>query len=287
MIPIAPKMSARLMSLQTDEGMIVQKGAVLAQLEDTDMVKSLAEQQSRVDLAEKEFARLERLIKVKAVSRQAYDEAVSNLDTARAGVARIEAEMSFLKLIAPEDGQIIKRDGEVGQLATANTPVFWMSCCAPLRVTAEVDEEDIASIKPGQSVLISADAFPDKIFKGTVQAITPKGDAISRSYRVRVTLADDTGLMPGMTAESNIIVAERSDVILVPSSAIDKDSVWIVVDGKAQKRAVDIGVRHPESAEVIQGLAISDKIILNPEAYLTDGQKIRTVEATWSLKKEK
>jgi RND family efflux transporter MFP subunit len=282
MVPIAPRVSARLMSLAADEGFQVTKGALLAQLEDADLEKALAEQKARADLAEKEFLRLERLVKAGAVSRQSFDEAASNLEAVRAAQEQIEAQKSYLRLEAPEDGVILRRDGEVGQMMPANTPVFWMSCCAPLRVTAEVDEEDIVDVKPGLPVLISADAFGDKIFKGKVQSITPKGDAVSRSYRVRITLEDDAGLMAGMTAESNIIVAERKDVLLVPTDAIDNGAVWVVKDGKLEKRDVKTGVRAKNATEIVSGVALQDAVVKEPSEGMMQAQSVRIVKTDWS-----
>ena len=282
MIPIAPRTPGRLMALMADEGDRVTKDQVLAQLEDADLVKSVSELQSKLDLTEKEFQRQESLIKAGAVSKQSFDEASSNRDAARAAMQKVQAEMSFLQLKSPEDAQVIRRDGEVGEMIATNQPVFWLSCCAPLRVSAEVDEEDIADIKSGLPVLISADAFPGKVFKGTVQAITPKGDAIARSYRVRITLATDAeGLMPGMTAESNIIVAERKNALLLPASAVDKDMVWLVQDGLARKTKVVIGVRSKESVEIVSGLKENDLVILDPAMDLEDGQKVRSKKIDW------
>ena len=127
-------------------------------------------------------------------------------EKAKALRERAEAEAHYLDLVAPAAGTIIRRDGEIGQIIAADKPLLWMSCCAPLRVSAEVDEEDIAQVRPGQEVLIRADAFPGQIFHGTVQAITPKGDPVARTYRVRVSLPKDTPLMIGMTAETNIVL---------------------------------------------------------------------------------
>ena len=73
----------------------------------------------------------------------------------------------------------------------------------------EIDEEDIPLVSPGQQVLIGADAFPDRVFEGRVQEITPKGDPIARSFRVRIALSGDTPLRTGMTADCNILIDRR------------------------------------------------------------------------------
>src|SRR6185437_1967818 len=147
-----------------------------------------------------------------------------------------------LKLVAPADGRIIRRDGEIGQLIAANQTVFWLSC-APVRVSAEVDEEDIARVKPGQPVLLRADAFPGRIFDGTVESITPKGDPIARSYRVRISLAAGTPLMIGMTAETNIILRRDEHALLLPAGTVTQDMVWVVDNDRLVRRKVTVGAR--------------------------------------------
>ncbi|MEZ5648388.1 MAG: efflux RND transporter periplasmic adaptor subunit [Alphaproteobacteria bacterium] len=202
MLPIAPRNSARLTALNVDEGSRVIKGQVLAQLEDENLRQTIAEQQAREEYARRVYERNAALLKNNTVSRQELDRSRSEWEAAKAALARAKAELNFAKLVAPADGNIIRRDGEIGQLIPANQALFWMSCCAPLRISAEVDEEDIPLVQPGQKVLIRADAFPDQTFTGKVQSITPKGDAIARSYRVRISLTQETPLLIGMTTET-------------------------------------------------------------------------------------
>ena len=82
-----------------------------------------------------------------------------------------------------------------------------------------MDEEDIPLVTVGQPVLIKADAFPGRILDGTVAEITPKGDPVNKSYRVRIGLPPDTPLMIGMTVESNIVVRREDAALLVPQAA--------------------------------------------------------------------
>ena len=114
----------------------------------------------------------------------------ADLDAAAASGRRAETQRDFMALTPPADGLIIRRDGEIGQFIPAGQAVFYLSCCAPLRVTAEVDEEDISRVHIGQKVVLRADALPGEILDGHVSEITPKGDPVARSYRVRVALAD-------------------------------------------------------------------------------------------------
>lgn len=260
MIPIAPKISARLMSLDADEGLRVAKGDVMAQLEDTDIQESLQEAQARLDLAQKEYDRSARLAKSGALSKGGLEKAEAELATARAGVERTKAELSYLKLLAPEDGMIIRRDGEIGELITVDTPVFWITGGDKMRIETEVDEEDISLVQPGQRVVISADAFPGAVYEGNITSITPKGDPVARSYRVRVSLKDQTPLMIGMTAETNIITQEKENALMVPTSAVKGDEVWVKTGHTFEKRAVKTGIKALKHIEILSGVDADSEV---------------------------
>jgi membrane fusion protein, multidrug efflux system len=275
MLPIAPRMAARLEELHVDEGAIVEKNQVLARMEDEVLRQTIRELQANEAFLKQEFERKESLLKQRVISKTEHDRARTEWAAAEAAVARAAAESDFMKLLAPAHGRIIRRDGEVGELIPANQPVFWLSCATSLRISAEVDEEDIALVQPGQKVLIRADAFPDKTYEGWVQSITPKGDPVSRSYRVRIGFSEETPLMIGMTAETNIIIRETPDALLLPSGAVTRGNVWLVVEDKLVKRKVAIGAKGLKQTEITSGIEADDVIVLKPGAELEEGLKIR------------
>lgn len=275
MVPIAAQNSARLLKLNVDEGSNVVKGEVLAHLEDEHLQQNLKELQEHEKLAKIRYERNAKLVKQGVVSKDEYDRTLSEWQAATAAVHRLEAQISYLQLIAPEDGRIIKRDGEVGQLIPANQAVFWLSCCAPLRITSEVDEEDIIQVQVGQKVLISSDAFPNQIFYGKVQSITPKGDPIARSYRVRISFTKNNPLLIGMTAETNIIIHEKKNALLLPLSSVIENKIWRIQDGRLTQTSVTVGTKGLKQVEILKGVDINDLVVLQPDNKLEKGQKVR------------
>jgi membrane fusion protein, multidrug efflux system len=280
MLPISPRSSARLVELKVDEGSMVSKGQILAQLEDDELQSSIKQLQAREDFARKEFERNSVLVKNNVIPKKIYDQSKADLEAAVAATQIVRAQADYLKLTSPDDGLIIKRDGEIGQTIAANTPVFWLSCCAPLRISSEVDEEDIAKVEVGQKVLIRSDAFSGQIFNGKVQAITPKGDPIARSYRVRIELIGDTPLKIGMTAETNIIISEKADALLIPSSAVNKDKVMLVTDGRIAEKQISLGVKGTKQTEVLDGLTVDDLVVIDQDQKLKIGSKVNAVVTT-------
>ena len=106
--------------------------------------------------------------------------------------------------------------------------LFWIGQPSPLQLVAEVNEEDIPKVSEGQTALIKADAFPDRELTAQVSRITPKGDPVLKNYRVYLDLPRDTPLRIGMTAEINIVTAEKTDALLLPLAAFDGTSVQMV-----------------------------------------------------------
>lgn len=282
MIPIAPRLGARLAALFADEGHEVAEGAPLGRLEDEDLRKTLEETEIRLFQSKAEYDRRAALAGTGAIAAEAVERAKSDYQAAQAARARARANLDYMRLAAPAAGTIIRRDGEVGEMIPAGQPVFWMSCCAGLRITAEVDEEDIALVRPGQDVAIRADAFPDRIFDGTVRSITPKGDPVARSYRVRIALGGDTPLMIGMTAETNIIIRQDENALLLPAGAVEDGAAWLVRDGRLARRAVETGARSSAFVEIRDGLGEDDIVLRDPAgAGAEEGRAVQARLRDW------
>ncbi len=286
MIPISPKIAARLMMLNADEGKRVKAGELLAQLEDTDLLQNAADQQAKMELAQKDLGRASTLLKSGAVSKTAFDSAQAAYKSALAGFERAKAEVSYLQLVAPQDGTIIRRDGEIGELITVGTPVFWMNGGDQTRIETEVDEEDVGLVQPGQKVLISADAFPGQVFNGKVQSITPKGDPVARSYRVRVTFDGPSPLMIGMTAETNIITREKDKALLIPASAVKDGKVIRITNGKAEEIAVRTDIRTTQAIEITEGIGENDIVAKNYNAALLENGRVNAKVEDWLPEKK-
>ena len=276
MLPIAARIAARLLEIDADEGRQVRKGDLLGRLEDTDLKNALAQLRSQEAFAHREYERNAALQKTGVIARSVFDRARADSLAASAASAKAAAELEYARLVAPADGMVIHRDGEIGQLIPANQAVFWISVESPPRISAEVDEEDIARVKVGQEVLIRADAFPGRIFHGEVRSITPKGDPVSRSYRVRVAFTEDTPLLIGMTTETNIVIRKDEHALLLPPSAIQNGRVWRVRDDKLELRAVKVGANGADAVEILDGVTEADAIVAAADTALRVGQRVRS-----------
>lgn len=276
-IPIAPRAGGRIVQLLAEEGDRVTEGEVLARLEDADLRRTVEELQARERYARQTHNRVRELVERGVAAEVELDRALSDLQAAEAATARAREQLDYMTLRAPADGFILRRDGEVGEYVAINQPVFFMSADAPLRIEAEVDEEDIPLVEVGQPVLVNADAFPERVFDGQVAEITPKGDPVSRSYRVRVGLPEDTPLKVGMTADTNIIVEREENALLVPATALAGNSIWLVRDGALHRQSVEVGIRGDEQVQITAGLETGDQVAVLPAEGFEAGQRVEAV----------
>lgn len=278
MVPIAPRNAAHLLELRAIEGQTVTRGEVLARLEDSEQQAAIADLNARLVFSKSDFARKDQLFKTRSISRDVVEQARADVDSLTAQIEKAKAQASYLTLIAPADGLIIKRDGEIGELIAAAQPIFYMSCCAPMRITAEVDEEDIPQVAVGQEVLIQSDAFPDKVYHGKISSITPKGDSVARSYRVRIGFDDvQNPFMIGMTVETNIIIQKIDNTLLIPAIALaNKNQVQVIRGNELQIVTVTAGIQNVDDIQITSGLTTSDSLVVPFDKTLKDGQKVRT-----------
>jgi RND family efflux transporter MFP subunit len=272
---VGPAVRGRIIAVLVEEGGRVEAGQPMAQLDDREAQHRAEEAEARSRFAQEDLARVRALVARDVASRASLDRAEAEARAVRAVAEATQRRLDDYIVRAPTAGVVLRRDAEVGEVVDTPAALFWIGEPRPLRITAEVDEEDIAQIREGQRALLRADAFAGQVLGATVTQITPKGDATRKAYRVRLALPDDTPLMIGMTVEANIVLRETNAAVLIPPAALKGDHVFIVQGEVARRRQVVVGVQGPRAVEIRQGLAAGDVVVLDPPQGLKDGQAIR------------
>ncbi len=163
MLPIAPRVAGRLLELKVDEGNSVRKGQLLARLDDADLASTVEELEARARYAQSQYERAQNLVRQGFMAKAEIDRTRADLDAAEAAVKRARSQRDYMSLTAPADGLDHPPRRRDRPVHTGRPGAVLLSCCAPLRVTAEVDEEDIARVHVGQKVVLRADALPGAI----------------------------------------------------------------------------------------------------------------------------
>ena len=276
---VASVVRDRIIDICRCEGTQVKKGDVLARLDARDIEAGLKELKAREQFLVNEMSRVSQLIAKGAATTQAFERAGMDLQTVQGLIAVQTEKIADYTIVAPMDGMVLRRDGEVGEIAESGQILFRIGVPKPLQVVAEVNEEDIPRVALGQVALFRTDAFPGRRLEGTVAEITPMGDVNAKTFRVKMALPDDTPLKPGMSVEANIVTREKANALLVAADAVQGNAVFVVDGSRIKKRAVTIGIRGTRAVEVLDGLKEGERVASPATAALTDGARVRVQAA--------
>jgi RND family efflux transporter MFP subunit len=237
---VASLIRDRIVELCYCEGKAVVKGDVLARLDDREVQAQLQELKAREDFAKRELSRVTELIGRGVATTQAYERMSTDLRQVQALISVQMEKLDDYTITAPMEGIVLRRDGDVGEIAEPGQILFRVGVPKPLHVVAEVNEEDIPRVAVGQTVLLRTDAFLGQRLEGKVYEITPMGDAVAKTYRIRVALPEDTPLQVGMSVEANVVTREKANALLVPADAVQGSNVFVIdgaVPGAAKSKS--------------------------------------------------
>lgn len=275
---VASLIRHRIIDLCYCEGKAVAKGDMLARLDDREVRAQLHELKAREDFAKRELSRTTELMGRGVASTQAFERISSDLRQIQGLISVLMEKVDAYTITAPIDGIVLKRDGEIGEIAEQGQILFRVGVLKPLHVVADVNEEDIPRVAMGQTALLRTDAFPNRRLEGKVYEITPMGDAAAKTYRIRIALPDDTPLHVGMSVEANVVTREKAGALLVPADAVLGTRVVVIDGGRVRLRPVEVGIRGSRTVEILSGIAESERIAAPAPENLREGQRVRVLE---------
>jgi membrane fusion protein (multidrug efflux system) len=306
---VVAKASGIILKLTVEEGMRVEKGQLLAQLDDDAVRNKLAQASATLKKAEAAFDKSEKGIAKSLIPRSDYDRDKFDLETQHAVVEGAKIELAYTRIVAPISGVIAKRSVKVGNLVTVNQMLFQIVDMDPLQAVLNVPERDLDTLKSGQPVHLRVDALPERNFEGSVARIAPVVDAASGTFRATCEFRDSTKtLKPGMFGRIDVVYDQRHDALVVPRSALveeDGESAVFVIEpappkkpaadapkGKpgeavaaenakpptpvfiAKRRVVKTGYAESDHVEVREGLADGDRVITIGRNAVRDGTEV-------------
>lgn len=253
-----------------------------------------------MDRAREDLAADERLFRTGAISEQALEQSRTRAktataqyeaasDAARAAVAAVrgaeaQAEqaaraVSDATLRAPFGGEIAEKNVTVGEYVTPQSKVVRLVEVDVLRVKLAIPQEKVPLVQVGQPVTVRVDARPDRAFEGTVKYISAAVDPERRVLEVEADVPNPEGaLRPGFFVRGEIALPEKRKVTVVPASALVQNaetySVFVVEDGRAVERVVELSSRDGDAARIASGVRPGEEVIVSPPERLRDGAPV-------------
>lgn len=275
---------------------------------DPNKVPEVANARVALELAEKNLRRAEKLLESGDVSKSTYDMQKAQRDqlkevygsavslarqnfaavaTARANVANAVSQLglaqrslSYALVFSPIDGFVAERTADLGEYVSPSAKVATIVRINPLRVRIEIPEQAIPAVAVGQSVSVTTSAWPDKNFSGRIARISPNVTPTSRTLTVEAEIENGSGaLKPGQFATVRILQSRAQPAVLVPSRAVRTESgvshVFVIKDGRAQERLVQLGQSEGDLIEIKSGVATDETVATSNTEQLSDGMAVR------------
>ena len=303
---LSPSVGGQISRLPFREGDEVAEGELLLELWNEDLQANvrLAESELnsarsraeaaclKADIARREADRMVRLGKSGSVSEEEVDQAVTNARAARADcqasrssiqvseaqLVLARARLDQTRLYAPFDGVVAELTAEINEYATPSPPgiqtqpVINLIGADCFYVTAPIDEVDVPAIERGMPARITLDAFPERVFEGHVRRIKDYVLDIEKQARtvdVEVEFIENTApkrLLAGYSADAEIILESREDVLRIPTEALMTDDRVLVFDPDTRtlkERAIQAGLSNWQFTEIQDGLSAGERVVLN------------------------
>jgi len=272
---VVPLQRRRLIELCSCEGQNVRAGQVLGRQDDAEERSALKELEVTNQQAQRDLDRAEKDRGKNDAAQTEYEQRWTQLEESKTRIAAQKVRIDALVLRAPLDGMVLRRDGEVGEIAGPTDVLFWVGPPTPMQVVAEVNEEEINRIAVGQKALLRSEAFPGQALRASVSQITPKGDPTRKTFRVYLLLPPDTPLRIGMSVEANIIFREKQAALVVPAEAVATNAVQVVANDRIERVPVTVGIRGSRNVEIVGDVSRGMAVLSPARIDLADGTKVR------------
>ena len=279
-VNLTAKVTDTVSKVNFEDGQSVQKGTVLVELTNTEETAQLTEAQATLAEATRQFERVQNLITQGLASELQLDEEQVRKQTAEARLEAILARLDDRLVRAPFDGVLGFRNVSPGTLLTPNTVVTTLDDLSVIKVDFSVPENYLSVVHVGLEVSAKSAAYTDRTFSGNVKTIGSRVDPVTRAVFIRAHVANQDDLLrPGMLLTVSLI-RNRANVMVIPEEALipiqDKQFVFLVdEEDKASRAEVEIGRRRAGVVEVLGGLNLGDKVVIEGVQRLRPGSTVR------------
>ena len=291
---VSSKMTGKVMKVFIEEGMQVEEGQILAQLDDSTMVADLNYSQSQLNEAKRVFNRTRELAKEELASQ-------ASLDSARAAVEGLEAlnavrkqVVQDMKILAPFSGVVVYKAAQPGEMISpvsagggfTNTGICTIVDMDSLEVEVDVNEAFINRVKPGQPVITNLNAYPKWDIPSEVIAIIPTADRNKATVKVRIALLEkDERVLPDMGSRVSFLKKvetqgreEVKEGVMIPLAALtileDQSTVQVIDGSQIKLTRVKVAEETANYARIIEGLSSGMTVVARFDKELENNQKV-------------
>ena len=287
-VDVTAKVSNLVTAVHFGEGQPVARGALLVELDGAQARAQVAIAQAALTESQAQYKRSRELYTTKALSESQLDQIEATLRSNEARLAVAQAQLADTQIRAPFAGRTGLRRVSVGSLVNPGTVITTLDDTGTIKLDFTVAETFLSALSPGLTITAHSAAYPGRTFEGRIASVDSRVDPTTRSVIVRATVPNGDGLLkPGMFLTVRISRG-AADGLVVPEQALVPEQgdvfVYVIADGKAEKRLVHTGQRRVGSVQVVQGLAEGETVVTEGTQKLRDGVAVKVVQPSGDAK---
>ena len=273
---VAAERDGRVARVLVERGTFVEKGAVLAELDDREAKATLEQARANLAWAKSEVARYAELRQKQVVAKAEDQRKGIDLDLAQASLTLAEKAFQDCVIRAPFAGLVTEKKISEGAFIKRGQPVAGLVKIEPLRAELSIPESAVGAVKEGQVVRLSVQTFPDRTFEGRIAYIGPSLKSEARTLVVEARVPNPgRHLKPGLFATADIELPTTVPTLLAPRTAIVTDAgvsrAFVLGEGRVSERLVSLGEPRGNLVEIRSGLSAGERVVLSPDRRMTDG----------------
>lgn len=272
---ITPAMGGRIRLIHVDVGSRVSKGQTVVTMD----AANYSQQETQLATLKRDYERYRELYEVGGVSRQQLDQMKAQLDVAQTALNTIGENTG---LVTPISGVVTARNYDPGDVA-AGMPILTIENINPVKIVINVSESYYSKVSLGMPAGIVVDALDGEAFEGKVSLIYPTINSVSRTFPVEIEVNNsEQRLRPGMFSRVtlNFGTNERplvTDLAVLKQPGSNDRYVFLEKDGRAVYRKVELGTRIGDKYEIVSGLDIGDRVIVQGNTGLIEGAQVEVI----------
>lgn len=281
-VNLTSEASGKVVGLYFQEGTRVNKGQLLAQLNDNELRAQLQKAQSQQALYKAQEYRQKVLLEKQAVSQQEYDVVNTQLQTVESDIALIRAQLQKTQIWAPFDGTIGLRKVSEGAYVSPGTVISTLQNIDMVKIEFSVPEKYSARVHAGEQIVFRVRSS-DKANAARIFAVEPRIDPATRNMTMRAICANPGGLLvPGAFADVELILERIDRALMIPTESLvpelNAQKVFVKKNGVAQVRVIQTGTRTRDKIQVTQGLALGDTVLTTGILQLKPDAPVRVTQ---------
>ncbi len=288
-VTVAAEQPGKVVRIAFTAGGAVKAGELLVQLDTVAEEAQLRALETSASLAKVNLGRMTELVDKGLVARADYDSTEASFKQAVAQADNLRAVIAKKQIRAPFSGQLGIRLVNLGQILKEGEPVVSLQVLQPILVNFSLPQQELARVRPGLGVRLTADGVGEAVITGEITAINPEMDAVTRSITLQATVANsDERLHPGMFATVSVVLPDRREVLVLPATAVlyapYSDSVFVVEEKKDEatgaasrilrQQFVRLGERRGDFVAVQDGLKPGETVVSTGVFKLRNGQAV-------------